>query len=287
MIVNRMNELKICLAQIDARLGDLQSNLTRILERVEMAKGRGADLIAFPELALTGYHTRESTPRVALPRDDPFWQPLLDASREIAIILGFVFAGEDHHYFNAAAVLHRGEFSLIHQKTYLPNYGVYEEGKWFARGHQWQSFKVGAFRIGLLICEESWHLSPAYAYFVQNVDILVILTNSSNQGKTLDDETSAAAMCRLQNRFYARMLNCYVCFVNRVGEEEGMKFWGGSECISPQGETVARAREFAEDVIFCQVEEAVLKRARFATPLRRDENIHEFVHYLKRWQKFS
>ena len=185
-----MSALKIALAQFHPALGHPEENRNKIVKLTEQAIQEDAKLIAFPELALTGYHTQEMTPAFALSPDDPFWKPLLQLSHHISILTGFVLESPEYLYFNSAAFLAGGELRHIHKKTYLPNYGVFEEGKWFAHGDRWQSFVFEGFRIGLLICEESWHLSPAYAYFLQGVDILFILANSSNHGKSLDDDAS-------------------------------------------------------------------------------------------------
>lgn len=277
-----MNSVRVCLAQFSPRLNHRLENRDSILRLADEAANENANAIVFPELSLTGYCLREIVPDVALTIDDPFWHPLLHISQKIALIIGFVLETGSHQFYNAAACLMNGEFAAIHKKTYLPNYGAYEEGKWFARGTEWAPVSVAGFRCGLLICEESWHLSPAYSLFLQHADALLILTNSSTLGKPVDDVTSSAQACKIQNRFYARMLGAYVCFVNRAGEENGLTFWGGSECISPEGRLIAAAGAAPDELLYVTLHREIIRQARIAMPLRRDELSSLLLPYLSR-----
>ncbi len=279
-----MSDITISLAQMSPIPGDLDANRETVIRFGRQAIEHRSHLIVFPELALTGYQLRERTPDLALRRDDPFWDPLLKLSRDIAILVGFVLE-ENDEYYNAAALLTEGRVAFIHRKTFLPNYGPFEEGKWFSPGKKWSCFEFGGFILGVLICEESWHLAPAYMYYLHRVDLLCILTNSCNFGRPTDDPTSSAFACKVQNAFYARMLNAYVCFTNRIGREGDLLFWGGSEVVDPLGNRLVQAPEFAEALITASVQRQILKQARYATPLRRDEKLELFFNHLKWYQE--
>lgn len=277
-------DLRVALSQMNPVLADLDANFQKINSIVDQAAARAARLVVFPELSLTGYKLGTRTPNVALSRKDTRWQPLLEQSLRAGIIAGFVLEEDNAQFYNAAAFLHNGDIAAVHKKTYLPNYRMFEEGKWFASGNRWDAFEAFGFRLGVLICEESWHISPAYAMFLQNVDLLFIIANSSNQQKPVEDETSSAQACKIQNRYYARMLGCFVCFINRTGEEEGIRFWGGSECIAPDGHCVASLSHDQEDLLLVNIQKEVIRRARFGTPLRRDEKAHLLANFLHEQQ---
>ncbi|MDQ7065306.1 MAG: nitrilase-related carbon-nitrogen hydrolase [candidate division KSB1 bacterium] len=268
-----MNSHKICLAQTAPVLGNLQRNKEKHLEFCEQAIEQGAMTIAFPELALTGYHFQEQTSELALQANDAFWDSLKEISRHITIITGCVLEERGPFFYNAAVVLAGGQVQFVHRKVYLPTYRIFEEGKWFARGNTWRTFENSGYRTGILICEESWHLLPAYILFLRGVDVLFILTNSMQTTPNLDDPVSPACACRTQNNFYARMLQAYVFFVNRAGEENGRRYWGGSEAIAPDGRLLGRAGD-GEQLLYFEVDAAALREQRIHTPLRRDEDLH-------------
>ncbi len=277
-----MTPFRVALAQFDAQLADLEANRERHLAWCRRAAAEHADMIVFPELSLTGYHLRERIPTCALPLDSPFWREFKEVSREIAVVVGGVLEAPGPLFYNAAFVFSGGELIHVHKKSYLPDYRIFEEGKWFARGRGWRTFSLGGRRFGILICEESWHLMPAYIFFVQHVDAILILANSVQTVADLSAADSPATAVRLQNRFYARMLNSYVAFVNRVGEEEGRTFWGGSEAVSPTGETLVEGGTDGEALEVFVIDPELLRKQRFHTPLRRDEDLPLVLAELQR-----
>ncbi len=275
-----MKSHTICLAQTAPVLGDLVYNKEKHLECCRWAIQQGAGTIVFPELALTGYHTGEQTPDLALRVDDPFWNELKDISRKITIITGCVLEERGPFFYNAAVVLSGGDIRFVHRKVYLPTYRIFEEGKWFARGQVWRTFDNHGYRSGILICEESWHLLPAYVLFLRGVDVLFILTNSPQNTPRLEDPNSPACACRTQNEFFARMLQTFVIFMNRAGEEKGRHYWGGSEALAPDGQRLCRAGR-DEERLLVHLDPAVLREQRIHTPLRRDEDVLLAFHNIQ------
>ncbi len=159
-----MTTLKIALAQINTKLGEVESNLQKHLEFIEEARKNNVDLITFPELSLTGYFLQDLTPSVAqVPSsDDPYFRQLLDASEGMDIVVGFVEDDERHRFYISSAYLSHGDVLHIHRKVYLPTYGLFDEGRFFAWGDRVRAFDTPLGRFGILICEDFWHASPPY-----------------------------------------------------------------------------------------------------------------------------
>ena len=154
--------LNIAIAQINTYLGDVEKNLDKHLSHICAAQG--ADLIVFPELSLTGYVLQDLVPSVALKPTsaDPVFSTLLTASENIDIVVGFVDEDPRHRFYIAAAYLSQGEILHVHHKTYLPTYGLFDEGRFFAWGDKIRAFDTGFGKLGILICEDFWHASPPY-----------------------------------------------------------------------------------------------------------------------------
>jgi predicted amidohydrolase len=222
--------LTLALAQINTRLGDVQGNLEKHLALVRQARASGADLIQFPELSLTGYALQDLTPTVALRPNakDPVFRHLLQASRGIDLIAGFVEADARSRFFIAAAYLSRGELVHIHRKVYLPTYGLFDEGRFFAWGDSVRAFDTRFGRIGMLICEDFWHASPPYLLWLDGADILIFSSASPGRGLNDNEKLESARWVERVNKAYASMFTSFVAHANRVGYEDGLHFWGGA-----------------------------------------------------------
>ena len=147
-------KITLALAQINTVLGNVQKNLEKHLAIIQEAGSRGADLVIFPELSLTGYVLQDLASAVAChPRaDDPIFQPLLAASQKLDIVVGFVEEDERNRFYIASAYLSRGEVLHVHHKVYLPTYGLFDEGRFFAWGDSVQAFNTPFARAAMLIC---------------------------------------------------------------------------------------------------------------------------------------
>ncbi|HEX9079266.1 MAG TPA: nitrilase-related carbon-nitrogen hydrolase, partial [Desulfuromonadaceae bacterium] len=150
------------LAQIKPKLGCVADNLALIEERIEAARQAKADLVIFPELALTGYFLKDLVPEVARRLDSPEIIRLRELSRGIAIAVGFVEVTDDYRFYNSALYLEDGEIRHLHRKVYLPTYGLFDEQRYLARGERFRAFDTRFGRMGMLICEDMWHLSASY-----------------------------------------------------------------------------------------------------------------------------
>jgi len=235
--------MKISLAQISTRLGDVEANLKKHLDCIAEARAAGADLLVFPELSLTGYALQDLAATVAhrpFP-GDPVFAPLLEASREIDLVVGFVDEDRRHRFFIAGAYLSGGEVRHVHHKVYLPTYGLFDEGRFFAWGDHIRAFDTPFGRAGIAICEDFWHASPPYLLWLDGADLLIFTSASPGRGSTQADKLESAAWVERINQAYASLFTCFVIHANRVGFEDGLNFWGGSTVFDPRGNLVGQA----------------------------------------------
>ena len=168
--------IKVGLAQIYPKLGDLAYNLQVHLDYVRQAREQSVDLLVFPELSLTGYQVQDLVPEVAIETDakSEVFAALLKASAEIDIVVGFVHRDRRNRFYIANAYLSRGEALHVHHKLYLPTYAMFDESRYFAQGNSVRAFDTRFGRLGMLICEDFWHVSPAYLLWLDGADILIL-----------------------------------------------------------------------------------------------------------------
>ena len=274
-------KFKTALAQFAPRLGDVDTNLQQILQFTDQAKSQHADLVVFPELALTGYYLKDLVPEVAVrpSADDPRFAQLLAASKDIDLVFGFVEQDERYRYYLSAAYLAHEQIIHIHRKIYLPTYRLFDDGRFFAPGNSLRAFDTRFGRMGMLICEDAWHLSSAYVEWMDGADFLIDVSASPGYGISAQSYDLANALT--VNTFlyaYAETLTTYVIFSNRVGVEDGITFWGGSCVIGPDGKPVAVAPKFEESLTIAELDTDAIRRARWRLPLLRDEQ-GELVRY--------
>ncbi len=290
-------KFKLALAQIAPRLGDVDANLKSILDLIAQAQAQKTDLIIFPELALTGYYLKDLVTDVSarVSSDDPRLAPLIAASRRIDIVIGFAEEDERHRYYIAAAYLSEGRVAYVHRKVYLPTYRLFDDARFFAPGDSLRAFNTRLGRMGLLICEDAWHVSSPYVLWMDGADFLIDISASPGYGISAQvdpslrsgqapstgrrgepDEPSGPTLASAASvysflRAYAELMTMFVFYCNRVGIEDGIAFWGGSRVIGPDGETIAAAPEFEETLTIAEIDADALRRARLRLPTLRDE----------------
>ncbi|MBK8023444.1 MAG: carbon-nitrogen hydrolase [Chloroflexi bacterium] len=265
--------LKLGLAQIYPKLADVRANLDKHLEYVEQAADQGVQLLVFPELSMTGYQVQDLVPEVAISADasDPTFGKLLDASRRLDLMVGFVHQDARQRFYTAAAYLSKGEVLHVHHKIYLPTYGMFDESRYFDHGEQARAFDTPFGRAGMLVCEDFWHMSPAYLLWLDGADLLLFQSSSPSRGLDGGDRLSGSRWVELVNQAYGSMFTNYVVHCNRVGYEDGKNFWGGSSVVSPDGEFVLSGTHFEEALLTCEIDLNQLHRTRARLPLLRDE----------------
>jgi len=240
-------KFKLALAQFAPRLGDVDANLEQMLALIAQAQAQRVDLAIFPELALTGYYLKDLVTNVAVrpTPDDPCFAPLLAASRNLDLVVGFAEEDTRHRYYIAAAYLSDGRVVHVHRKVYLPTYRLFDDARFFAPGNALRAFDTRFGRMGMLICEDAWHVSSPYVLWLDGADFLVDVSASPGYGvgAHIGDAANAATV-KTFLRAYAELMTTYIFFCNRVGMEDGIAFWGGSCVLGPDGAANATAPQF-------------------------------------------
>lgn len=296
--------MKVAVCQTSPVLFDVQANLEEVIQKIQEARGKGADLIVFPELALTGYFLGQKYHEVALRLDSKEIERLAAATRGTAAVVGFVEESPSMNFYNSALVAVDGEILYAYRKLNLPNYGVFEERKYFSSGKQVPVFKYHDMTIAVFICNDLWHPSLPYLGISQKAEVLVSIFNSS-QG-SMGSEFSNIESWGIINTFYARIFGVYNVCANRVGKEtlelkesvpEGLltgaeaavekanpapvrttyNFWGGSEIVNPFGKQIARAAQHEKDEIWGDISRDLLRQKRILLPYLRNDDPY-FTH---------
>ena len=269
-----MPPLRIALAQIAPRLGLLDENLARHHALIEDAREEGAGLVVFPELGLTGYLLQDLAADVAMRLDDPRLTELAASTTGLSAIVSFVEESADHRLFIAAALLEDGSLRHVHRKLFLPTYGLFDERRFFAPGDVLRAVpsRLGL-GIGMAICEDFWHLSVPHLLALDGAQVLVNVSSSPGRDLAATNEVGlgTATSSRTLMRTYAQLTTSVVVFCNRVGVDESISFWGGSEVISPGGRPLFSAPLWDEGLFTVDVDLADIRRERITLPLLRDE----------------
>jgi predicted amidohydrolase len=278
-------EIRIGLAQIDPRLGDVQANVCKHLAFIEEAGRQEVQILIFPELSLTGYFIKDLVSEVGLRANSALLAELgMAAARAgLDIVLGFVEESPRYTYFNAAAYFHGGRLHHIHRKVYLPTYGLFDEQRYIGRGERIAAFDTPYLRSALLICEDMWHPSTVYVASQDGADLLICPSCSPGRGIALRETRLGSAdswerLCRT----YAEFFVSFVVYCNRVGFEDGVNFWGGSLVVAPDGTVLLSAPLFEEGLYTVSIDPKALQRERVKLPLLRDERLDVTLQELQR-----
>jgi NAD+ synthase (glutamine-hydrolysing) len=277
-------KVNITLAQINTHLGDVQSNLAKHLDLIHQASSAGSQLIVFPELSLTGYCLQDLASSVAhvASTGDPIFKPLLEASQGIDIVVGFVEEDTRHRFHIASAYLSSGQVVHIHHKAYLPTYGLFDEGRFFAPGDSIRAFDTRFGRAGILICEDFWHASPPYLLWMDGADLFILTSASPGRGLGKQPALESARWVEDINRGYANLFTSFVVHSNRAGFEDGLNFWGGSTIYNPNGELITKGAYHEEALVTAVIDLEQLHRTRSRLPLLRDERAMLMLNELQR-----
>lgn len=287
--------MKVAIYQTDPALLDLKSNLEDVITKINEGTEAGAQLIVFPELALTGYFVGQRYHEVALRMDSEEIRKLASASKGTAVVVGFIEESLSMNFYNSALVAVDGEALFAYRKLNLPNYGLFEERKYFSHGKRVPVFRLHDFNIAVFICNDLWHPSLPYLGVVQKADIFVSIFNSSEG--SMGTEFSNIESWGIINMFYSRVFGIYNICANRVGEEvwkekvsmlaaetahivppgglpeeERFQFWGGSEIINPFGQTIAKAKFHKPDNIFGDVSRDLVRQKKILLPYLRNDD---------------
>jgi NAD+ synthase (glutamine-hydrolysing) len=261
-----MRRLRVGLGQINPTVGDFEGNVRRIVAGLERARALGCALVAFPELAIPGYPPEDLVFKPAfIEANLRALDDVARATRGLTAVVGFIDRQDD--VFNAAAVLHDGARAGVYHKQYLPNYGVFDENRYFQAGAESPVFTLGDMTFAVNICEDVWYPSgPTTAQALAGAELVVTINGSPYH----------AGKAHVRERMVAtRAVDDLVClaFVNMVGGQDELVFDGGSFVVNERGELVTRGRAFDEDLVAADLDLDAVFHARLRDPRRRQEKL--------------
>ncbi len=239
--------LRVALAQVNSTVGDLDGNATLVVDRIGRARQAGASLVCFPELVLTGYPPEDLLLKPSFIRDNlRYLDRVVAETKGLAAVIGFVDLERD--IYNAAAFAYDGHLMGVYHKVYLPNYGVFDEERYFRRGRRSPIFVLGGVRIGVSICEDAWYPGGPISLQARNGAELLVNINGSpyHFGKRATRETMVATRAMDGRAFMA--------WVNGVGGQDELVFDGNSVIFGPEGDVLARAPSFEESLLVADLD---------------------------------
>ena len=261
-----MRRYRVSLAQINPTVGDIEGNTRRIVDGIAQARSLGADLVAFPELAIPGYPPEDLLFKSAfIEANLAALRDVTKAARGLTAVVGFVDRRQD--LFNAAAVIHDGTLTGVYHKQFLPNYGVFDENRYFQAGREASVFSVGSTSVAVNVCEDVWYpTGPTTLQALAGAELIVTINGSPYH----------AGKARFRERMVATRAAddvVWLAFVNMVGGQDELVFDGASVIVDPLGETVARGRQFVEEVVTADIDLDAVFRARMQDSRRRKETL--------------
>jgi predicted amidohydrolase len=259
------DEFKVALAQISCRRGDKASNIRKIAENVKKAKQQGAELIIFPELSLTGYIVRDEIYELAetIPGSSTAFLEKIAEETGTYIVFGMPELSEKTRatVYNAAVLVGPNGFIGKYRKMYLPTHSVFEEKRYFRPGYRAEAFKTELGKIGLIVCYDLFFPEVSRLIRLKGAQLIVCISASpAARRKFFETLTFARAM---EN-------TAFLAYVNLVGIEDGLHFWGGSRLISPSGEVLVKAKYDEEDLVFGKINYADIRSVETFVPTLRD-----------------
>jgi NAD+ synthase (glutamine-hydrolysing) len=257
-----MRTLRVGLAQINTTIGDLDGNVAKVLEYVGRARALAVDVISFPELTITGYPPEDLLLRPSFVEDNlAALARVVEGCRGITAVVGFV--DRDGAIFNSAAVIHDGRLADVYHKQKLPNYGVFDEVRYFRPGRSYPVYTVAGVDVGVNICEDIWYPgNPTRTQSRAGAQVIININGSPyHAGKRRFRQEMLARR--------ARDYDVYVCYTNQVGGQDELVFDGGSMVLSPRGELVGQAAMFEEELLVCDLSLDEPRRPVAAARVRR------------------
>ncbi|MBA3265184.1 MAG: amidohydrolase [Nocardioidaceae bacterium] len=265
--------MRISLAQLDSRLGEIDANIEVAQEAVATAVGESADLVVFPELFLSGYSVGEVDADLSMRPDDPRIQKLASSAGEMGLSIGFVEAGPPGpHTYNSTAYYESGRLVHVHRKLYLPQYSPFEERNHFTPGPRLRAFDaMPDTRMAVLCCNDAWQ--PQLPFLATQDGAQILLVPAASSQSSFPERYDSHQYWHDITRFYGRMFQLFVVFVNRVGVEGRFCFWGGSHVVDPWGNVLAEAMQDQEQVLSLDIDLAEVRRRRRQVPLVKEARL--------------
>jgi NAD+ synthase (glutamine-hydrolysing) len=261
-----MKSLRIALAQLNPTVGDLEGNVSKIVANIKKAKTAGADLVAFPELAITGYPPEDLLLKTQFIEDNlESLKKIQKKVDDITVIVGFVDRKDD--IYNAAAIIHNKKIVDVYHKMHLPNYGVFDEYRYFQSGTRYPIYQLNGTWIGINICEDIWYPEgPSRLQSLAGAEVIININASPyhiGKGKFRETMLSTRASDNI----------VIVAYVNTVGGQDELVFDGQSIVLDQDGKAIARGKQFEEDLIVADLNLESIMMKRLHAPRRRQEVI--------------
>ena len=257
-----MRTFRLALAQVNPTVGDIAGNTDIVLQRIEEARAAQADLVALPELMLTGYPPEDLLLKPSFIRDNiAALERVVAASKGIAVVVGFVNS-EGNQVYNAAAVAHNGKLAGVYHKVFLPNYGVFDEDRYFKPGRVCPVYTINGVAVGVNICEDIWYaLGPVPLQREAGAEVIVNINGSPfHAGKFASRERMLGTR--------AADNGLYIGYVNTVGGQDELVFDGASVVLDVEGAPVARAAQFQEELLVTDLDVERVFHHRLRAPPR-------------------
>jgi len=260
-----LEEVNIALSQISPKTGDKKHNLNKIKEQIKQAKKNGANLIIFPELTLTGYTLRDTVYELAEPIPGPSTDLLTEVAKKenIHVVFGMVEKSEKASavLYNTAVLLSPKGFVGKYQKMHLPTHSVFEEKRYFRLGYKLPLFETDIGKLGLIICYDVFFPETVRLLRLKGAQLIICISASPAVRRKFFEVLTVARA--IEN-------TVFLAYVNLVGIEDGLQFWGGSRLIAPNGSIISQAKYDDEDLVTGKINYADLKRTETFVPTLRD-----------------
>ncbi|MCD6296836.1 MAG: NAD+ synthase, partial [Deltaproteobacteria bacterium] len=267
-----MRTLRIAMAQINTTVGDLEGNTKKILQYIEQARHLGVDLITFPELAITGYPPEDLLLMPQFVNENlDYLKEIINVTSGICAIVGFVDKKDD--LYNAAAIINNGTLAGVYHKIYLPNYGVFDENRYFQGGNEIPVFSLGETVIGLNICEDMWYPEgPTTTQTLKGGAELIVNISASPYHAEKGNSRKRMLATRAADNIVI------VAFNNLVGGQDELIFDGGSMILDQKGDLLCQGKQFEEDFIVTDLNLDAVFLQRIHDPHRRKEKFAPSDH---------
>ncbi len=258
--------MKICLININPKVGNKKKNIKKMEKFIDNVE---AELYIFGEMALTGYICREEIFSFAENREGESIKQIMEIAREknCNIIFGMPIEERKGVIYNSAVLVTPNKIG-IYNKRFLANFGPFEEEFYFKEGNNLPVFEINGYKIGMCICYDIFFPELIKGLVLKGADIIACISASPTISKVYFEKVLPARA--VEN-------TVFMAYSNLVGEEEGLTFWGGSQIYSPMGELIAKAKEYKEDYVVCNIDFSLLKEARMARPTLRDTKPNIFL----------
>ncbi len=278
------SRFKVALAQYQPIFGNISENIKKHIEWISSAKEKGADIVVFPELALSGYTLKDLASELSLRRDSDEISELADASKDIAVVTSFPLLDDDYVSYIAMGFFYDGKLQHTYKKVHPPTHGMFEELKYFGEGDSIGAVDTPFGRVGMMICRDIWHPEHSYILSVDGASIFVVSSaiparNLGKNGFGIENSMDRAVSS------IASSNQAWVITVNRVGFEDGITFLGNSSICSPSGSIIKKLPLLDESMEIVEIDMDELRKSRATLDFVRERKNDLILKELKRIMK--